>query len=101
VSLVIDNPSFLKVNIGQEITAGEVISDNTIERGHLAKRHKSIELKIQNLKDKYIHKLTEPNFPVEPHELAPANYSEEEFLIKNARMKLSQARSMLKARTSC
>ncbi|MDR9900531.1 hypothetical protein G7B40_039205 [Aetokthonos hydrillicola Thurmond2011] len=99
MSLVVDNPSFLKVNVGQEITAGEVISDNTIERDRLTKHRQSIELQIQNLKSKFIHKPTEPNFPLALRALPPANYSEEESLVKNARMKLSQARSMLEART--
>jgi hypothetical protein len=99
MSLVVDSPSFLKVREGDEITSGQTIVDNTTERDRLTKHRQSIELQIQNLKSKFIHKPSLPNFPLESMALPPANYSEEESLVKNARMKLAQARSVLEART--
>lgn len=99
MSLVVDSPSFLKVNVGDEITTGQVITDNTTERDRLTKHHKSLELQIQNLKAKFIRKPSEPNFPPESRGLPPANYSEEESSVKNAQMKLNQAHSVLEARS--
>lgn len=99
MSLVVDNPGFLHVKEGQEISTGETITDNTTERERLTKHHKSLELQIQNLKSKLIRKPSEPNFPPQSHGLPPANYSEEESSVKNAGMKLNQARSILEART--
>ncbi len=99
MSLVVDSPSFLKVKEGDEISIGQIITDNTTERERLTKHHKSLELQIQNLKSKFIRKPTEPNFPLESRGLPPANYSEEESSVKNMEMKLNQARSVLEVRT--
>lgn len=99
LSVTVDSPTYLKVKQGDQITTGQVISDNTIERDRLTKNKKQIELQIQNLQSKNIPQ------PIKPHELLAgrkmpsASYSEEETAIAVAQVKLQQAQSTLHYKT--
>ncbi|MBD2773195.1 hypothetical protein [Iningainema tapete] len=99
LAITVDDPSFLKVQPGEEITVGQVISDNTIERDRLNKQRSAIELQIKNLQSKDIPK------PVVPEKLLPAkvlpaaDYTEEKANIVQAQMKLTQAQLILASRT--
>ena len=68
LSITVDDPTHLKVNIGQKIKVGQVISDNTIERTRLLRQRQSVQLQIQNLKSKPI---PQPIPPVAPPALFP------------------------------
>lgn len=99
MSISVDNPSFLKVRVGQEIKKGDVISDNSTERDRLDKQKKSVTLQIDNLKNKAIPKPFEPKQTIGVKQLPPAIFSEEEAAIAQSQMKVSQAQSLLEART--
>lgn len=99
MSISVDNPSFLKVRVGQEIKKGDVISDNSTERDRLNKQKTSVKLQIDNLKGKAIPKPFEPRVTVGVKRLPPAIFSEEEAAIAQSQMKKTQSQSMLEART--
>ncbi len=100
LAVTVDDPSHLKVSIGQEIKAGQVISDNTIERDRLLRQRQSIELQIQNLKSKPIPKPAPPASPPPLSPIPPANFAEEEAAIAQAQLKLQQARQLYESRFS-
>jgi hypothetical protein len=52
MSISVDNPSFLKVRLNDEIKIGDVISDNSNERQRLDRQKKAIKLQIDNLNSK-------------------------------------------------
>ncbi|MFL9455988.1 MULTISPECIES: HlyD family secretion protein [Nostocales] len=99
VALTVDDPSFLKVKEGQKIDKGQILTDNSIERSRLTKQRQSIALQIQNLKSKKIPKPIAPNPPSQINPIPPANFAEEEAAIAQAQMKLTQALSLVEART--
>ncbi|WP_375512748.1 hypothetical protein [uncultured Nostoc sp.] len=99
MSISVDNPSFLKVRVGQEIKKGDVISDNSTERDRLDKQKKSIKLQIDNLKSKAIPEPFKPTQALGLKPLPPAIFSEESAAIAQGKMKLSQAEAVLEART--
>lgn len=99
MSISVDNPSFLKVKLNQEIKKGDVISDNSTERDRLDKQKKSIKLQIDNLKSKTIPQPFKPTQALGLKPLPPAIFSEESAAIAQSQMKLSQAQALLEART--
>ena len=99
MSISVDNPSFLKVRVGQEIKKGDVISDNSTERDRLDKQKKSVKLQIDNLKSKNIPEPFKPTQQLGIKPLPPAIFSEESAAIAQGKMKLSQAQALLEART--
>lgn len=99
MSISVDNPSFLKVKLNQEIKKGDVISDNSTERDRLDKQKKSVKLQIDNLKSKAIPEPFKPTQQLGIKPLPPAIFSEESAAIAQFKMKLSQAQAMLEART--
>lgn len=99
MSISVDNPSFLKVKVGQEIKKGDVISDNSTERDRLNKQKKSVTLQIDNLKSKTIPEPFKPTRQLGIKPLPPAIFSEESAAIAQSKMKLSQAQALLEART--
>lgn len=99
MSISVDNPSFLKVKLGQEIKKGDVISDNSTERDRLDKQKKSVTLQIDNLKSKSIPEPFKPTQQLGIKPLPPAIFSEESAAIAQGKMKLSQAGAILEARS--
>lgn len=99
MSISVDNPSFLKVKLNQEIKKGDVISDNSTERDRLDKQKKSVMLQIENLKSKAIPEPFKPKESLGLKPLPPAIFSEETAAIAQGKMKLSQAEALLEART--
>jgi DNA polymerase III alpha subunit (gram-positive type) len=99
MSISVDNPSFLKVKVGQEIKKGDVISDNSTERDRLLKQKQSVTLQIDNLKSKTIPEPFKPALALGLKPLPPAIFSEESAAIAQGKMKLSQAQGLLEART--
>lgn len=99
MSISVDNPSFLKVKLNQEIKKGDVISDNSTERDRLLKQKQSVTLQIDNLKSKVIPEPFKPTQALGLKPLPPAIFSEEVSAIAQSKMKLSQAQSLLEART--
>lgn len=99
ISLSVDNPSFLKVKVGQQIKQGDVISDNSLERSRLDKQKTSVKLQVDNLKGKAIPKPYAPRLTVGVKKLPPAIFSEEEAAIAQSQMKRSQSQSVLEARS--
>lgn len=98
LSITVNDPSHLKVHVGQKIKVGQVISDNTVERGRLLRQRKSIELQIQNLKSKSIPKPAPPTLPPPLSPLPRANFAEEQAAIAQAEMKFASAQSTLTKR---
>ena len=99
ISLSVDNPSFLKVKVGQQIKQGDVISDNSLERSRLDKQKQSVKLQVDNLKSKAIPKPFEPRLTVGIKRLPPAIFSEELAAIAQSQMKKTQSQSVLETRT--
>lgn len=99
INLSVDDPSFLKVRVGDEIKVGDVISDNSKERQRLERQKKSIQLQINNLKDKVLVAPTPP--PPTPliRNLPPAAFEEEQANIAQAELKLKQAKATLSSRS--
>ncbi len=99
MSISVDNPSFLKVRLNDEIKIGDVISDNSNERQRLDRQKKSIKLQIQNLNSKTLIAPTPP--PPTPllKNLPPSAFSEELAAISQAELKLKQARVILSSRS--
>ncbi len=97
--ITVDDQSFLRVREGDQIKEGDVITDNKRERDRLTQQKKSITLHIENLKSKAIHKPLDPKSPLPSKPLPPAIFSEELASISMAQMKLTQAKSVLEART--
>jgi hypothetical protein len=77
MSISVDNPSFLKVRLNDEIKIGDVISDNSNERQRLDRQKKAIKLQIDNLNSKTLIAPTPP--PPTPllRNLPPSTFSEE------------------------
>ncbi|MBD2341244.1 hypothetical protein H6G64_30195 [Calothrix sp. FACHB-156] len=99
ISITVDDQSFLKVKVGQEIKQGDIISDNSLERDRLSKQKTSITLQIDNLKSKTIPEPFKPKESLGLKPLPPAIFSEEKSAIAQSRMKLAQAQALLEART--
>ena len=99
MSISVDNPSFLKVKLNQEIKKGDVISDNSTERDRLDKQKKSVRLQIENLKSKIIPEPFKPRESLGLKPLPPPIFSEESAAIAQSKMKVSQAEAILEART--
>lgn len=99
MSISVDNPSFLKVKVGQQIKKGDVISDNSTERDRLSKQKQSVTLQIDNLKSKGIPQPFKPTQQLGIKPLPPAIFSEESAAIAQGKMKLSQAGAILEARS--
>jgi len=99
LTVVVDNPSFLKVKVGDAIKTGQIITDNTLERDRLSKQRKSLSLQIDNLKNKLIPQPFELKVNPAAGKLPPAKFLEEEAAIAQSQLKLSQARAILAGRT--
>ena len=99
MSISVDNPSFLKVRLNDEIKIGDVISDNSNERQRLDRQKKAIKLQIDNLNAKTLIAPTPP--PPTPllKNLPPSAFSEELAAISQAELKLKQARVILSSRS--
>jgi multidrug resistance efflux pump len=99
MSISVDNPSFLKVRLNDEIKTGDVISDNSNERQRLERQKKSIKLQIENLNSKTLIAPTPP--PPTPllRNLPPSAFSEELAAISQNELKLKQARAILASRS--
>jgi multidrug resistance efflux pump len=99
MSISVDNPSYLKVRLNDEIRIGDVISDNSTERQRLDRQKKSIKLQIENLESKVLIAPTPP--PPTPllRNLPPSTFSEELAAISQAELKLKQARVILASRS--
>ncbi|WP_299999670.1 hypothetical protein [Anabaena sp. AL09] len=99
MSISVDNPSFLKVRLNDEIKIGDVISDNSNERQRLDRQKKAIKLQIDNLNSKTLIAPTPP--PPTPllKNLPPSTFSEELAAISQAELKLKQARVILSSRS--
>src|SRR5579883_3591686 len=52
LTVTVDNPSFLLVKEGAQVTVGDTITDNKLERDRLKQQRQSVELHIQNLESK-------------------------------------------------
>ncbi|TBR56386.1 hypothetical protein B4U84_30140 [Westiellopsis prolifica IICB1] len=99
MSISVDNPSFLKVKLNQEIKKGDVISDNSTERDRLDKQKKSVTLQIDNLKNKTIPEPFKPKESLGLKPLPPAIFSEEMSAIAQSKLRLTQAQTLLETRT--
>lgn len=99
MSISVDNPSFLKVRLNDEIKIGDVISDNSIERQRLDRQKKSIKLQIENLNSKTLIVPTPP--PPTPllRNLPPSTFSEELAAISQSQLKLKQSKVILANRS--
>lgn len=99
MSISVDNPSFLKVRLNDEVKIGDVISDNSTERQRLDRQKKSIKLQIDNLNSKTLIAPTAP--PPIPilRNLPPSAFSEELAAISQAELKLKQAKVILASRS--
>ncbi|MEA5578725.1 hypothetical protein [Anabaena sp. UHCC 0451] len=99
MSLSVDNPSYLKVRLNDEIKIGDIISDNSTERQRLERQKKSIKLQIDNLKSKTLIAPTPP--PPTPliRSLPDSAFEEEQANISQAELKLQQAKSILNSRS--
>jgi multidrug resistance efflux pump len=99
MSISVDNPSFLKVRLNDEIKVGDIISDNSNERQRLDRQKKAIKLQIENLNSKTLIAPTPP--PPTPllRNLPPSTFSEELAAISQAELKLKQARVILASRS--
>ncbi|WP_242034250.1 hypothetical protein [Richelia sinica] len=98
INISVDDPSFLKVKVGDEIKAGDIISDNSKERERLERQKKSIKLQIENLTSKTLIAPTPP--PPTPliRSLPPSAFEEEQANISQAELKLKQAKAVLASR---
>ncbi|MDB9372358.1 hypothetical protein [Nodularia sphaerocarpa] len=99
ISLTVDDPSFLKVKLNDQIKQGDVITDNSTERQRMERQKKSINLQIANLKSKILVAPTSPPPTTELKNLPPANFAEEEAAINQAELKLKRARTTLATRS--
>jgi hypothetical protein len=99
LTVVVDNPSFLKVKVGDIIKTGQIITDNTLERDRLSKQRKSLSLQIDNLKNKLIPQPFELKVNPAAGKLPSAKFLEEDSAIAQSQLKLSQARAILAGRT--
>ncbi|YAF99283.1 MAG: hypothetical protein AB3A66_27975 (plasmid) [Nodularia sp. CChRGM 3473] len=97
--LTVDDPSFLKVRLNDEIKKGDIISDNSTERQRLERQKKSIQLQIENLNSKVLIAPTSPPPTTELRNLPPANFAEELAAINQAELKLGRARAVLVTRS--
>lgn len=99
INLSVDDPNFLKVRVGDEIKVGDIISDNSKERQRLERQKKSIQLQINNLKDKILVAPTPP--PPTPliKSLPPSSFEEEQANIAQAELKLKQSKAILASRS--
>jgi hypothetical protein len=98
INLSVDDPNFLKVRVGDEIKAGDIISDNSKERQRLERQKKSIQLQINNLKSKVLIAPTPPAPTPLIRSLPPAAFDEEQANIAQSELKLKQAKAILDSR---
>lgn len=98
LTITVDSPDHLKVQQGETIKRGEVIADNSNERDRLARQRKSVKLQIANLSSKKIPTPFKPKNPPPLSPLPPANFLEENSAIKQAELRLQQAKSLLESR---
>lgn len=99
LTISVDNPAFLLVKVGQQISKGDVISDNSLERGRLDKQRQMLSLQINNLKAKIIPTPSEPKKPPALAPLPEANFNTETAAIAQAQLKLEQAQATLQGRS--
>jgi len=99
LSITVNDPSFLRVGVGDTIKTGDVLADNTQERDRLMVQQKTISLQINRLKNKQIFApLPIRKLPlIKP--LPAANYSQEIAAISQAELRLQQAKSVLASRS--
>jgi hypothetical protein len=99
INLSVNDPTFLKVRVGDEIKVGGIISDNSKERQRLERQKKSIQLQIDNLNSKVLIAPTPP--PPTPliRSLPDAAFEEEKANISQSELKLKQARVVLASRS--
>ena len=99
MSISVDNQSFLKVKLNDEIKKGDVISDNSNERQRLDRQRQAIKLQIDNLNSKTLIAPTPP-LPIPLlKNLPPSAFEEEKAHISQAELKLRQARLVLSSRS--
>lgn len=99
MGISVDHPSFLKVQLNDEIKMGDIISDNSNERQRLDLQKKSIKLQIDNLNSKILVAPTPPPSTPPLKKLPPFTFSEELAAISQAELKLKQARVILDSRS--
>jgi hypothetical protein len=99
MSISVDNQSFLKVKLNDEIKKGDVISDNSNERQRLDRQKKAIKLQIDNLNSKTLIAPTPPQPIPLLKNLPPSAFEEEKAHISQAELKLRQARLVLSSRS--
>jgi len=99
LSITVNHPSFLRVNVGDIVKAGDILADNSQERSRLSVQKKTILLQIARLKNKQI--IPPPPFPKLPplQPLPAADYSQENAAISQAKLRLQQAKSILASRS--
>lgn len=98
LTVTVDNPSFLLVKEGAQVTVGDTITDNKLERDRLKQQRQSVELHIQNLESKTTQKPLSLKLPPPVKSLPPANYAEEETTIAMAQLRFMQAQHVLESR---
>ena len=99
MSISVDNQSFLKVKLNDEIKKGDVISDNSNERQRLDRQRQAIKLQIDNLNSKTLIAPTAPQPIPLLKNLPPSAFEEEKAHISQAELKLRQARLILSSRS--
>jgi multidrug efflux pump subunit AcrA (membrane-fusion protein) len=90
IELTLSNPQDLKVKPGDEVTAGQVLSDRTQSRNRLQAKKKQLQLSLEKLN----LPLTPIPFPKpipEISQLPPVSYAQEEAAIKLQQQKLTEA----------
>jgi len=99
LSVTVEDPSFLRIRVGDTIKPGDILADNVKERSRLNLQKQSISLQISRLKDKVIIAPLPPRkiLPIKP--LPPANYSEELAAISQAKLRIEHAKSILISRS--
>jgi len=99
LSVTVSDPENLKVKIGDVVKVGDVLVDKPQERSRLTIQKKMIILQIERLKEREII----PPRPLRKllpfRHLPPANYAEELAGISHAKLRLQQAKIILKHRT--
>jgi|GEM_PF-1293188 len=99
LSVTVSDPENLKVKIGDVVKVGDVLVDKTQERSRLTIQKKMIALQIERLQEREIipPRPLRKLLPLRP--LPPANYAEELAAISHAKLRLQQAKIVLKHRT--
>lgn len=99
ISLTVDDPSFLKVKLNDQIKQGDIITDNSTERQRMERQKKSINLQIANLNSKVLVAPAPPPATTELKSLPPANFAEELAAINQAELHLKRAKGTLATRS--